>query len=89
MARFPRSPLTGRRVARKHAIGGTEQRGQTNVDEIDASNAEHHVAVGHHTFVEQTIQEIENRRLGWFEDLVCHGRCFLFAVGASRHQISP
>lgn len=89
MSRFPRSALQGQRIGRKDAIGRAEQGGQTEVDEIDAGYAEHHVAVSHHAFVEQTIQQIENRRFGWFEHPVCYEIGSPFAIVASRHQISP
>ena len=55
-------------IARQHAIGGTEQRREAEVDEIDARDAEGDIAVGDDTSVEQFVHEIEHGRLGCFED---------------------
>src|SRR5262245_11093543 len=52
---------------RKHAIGGAQDRRQAQIHEVDARNAERDVAVGHHSLVQQRIDQIEHGRLAGLE----------------------
>jgi len=60
-------PATARR---EHPVGGAQQRGQAEVDEIDAGHAERHVARRHHAFVEDVIEQIDHARIRSVEHLI-------------------
>ena len=61
--------LTRPSLCGKEAIGGTKDRGETQIDEIDARDAHRDVAVQHHALVEQSIEQIEHRRVFRRENL--------------------
>src|SRR5262249_45977900 len=78
---LPRSattPLRSVGTARQDAIGGAQERREPQVDQIDARDAERHVAVGHHALVEELVEDVEDGRLGrqnpigGGERLACH-----------------
>ena len=54
-------------IERQDAIGGAEHRRETQVDQIDAGDAERDVAVGHHAAVQQRVDQIDERRFGRLE----------------------
>ena len=51
------------RIALEHAIGGAQERRQAQVDEIDIRQREDDVGVQHDAFVEQAVDDVEERRL--------------------------
>ena len=59
----------------KDAIGGAQYRREPQVNEIDAGDAERHVARHHHTCVQKAVQHVENCRLGPFEHLIGKRTC--------------
>src|SRR5262249_29655843 len=66
------SGLTSRARAsrREHAaklVDGADERGEADVDEIDAGEAEHHFGVDHDTLREDVVDEVEQRRVGIVE----------------------
>jgi hypothetical protein len=83
-----RPPTGSRRIPGQHPIGGAQQGGQADVNQIDAGHPERQIAVGHHTFVEQAIQEVEQRGFGRFEQAVGLGRFYRDHL-ASCHDVSP
>ena len=50
-----------------HAIDGAQQSGQPEIDEIDARDAQHDIAVQHDAFVQQLVEQIEERRVARVE----------------------
>jgi hypothetical protein len=67
MTRFP-APL------RRHdPVGGAEDRRQPEINEIDPGDAERDVAVEHHPFIQETVEQVEHRVFGRVEHLV-HNR---------------
>src|SRR5258705_2983329 len=52
----------GRDRRRQDPIDGAQQCGEPQVDEIDPGDAEDKIAVGDDTFVQQIIEDIEQRR---------------------------
>src|SRR5829696_8835081 len=56
------------RRIRQDAVGGTEQRGQSDVDEIDVGQRENQVGIEHDTAVQQVVEDVEQRRIGLIDD---------------------
>jgi hypothetical protein len=69
--------------ARKYAVCGAEKGRQTQIDQIDASQADRHIAGGDDTLTEQLVEHIEDGRLVGLEDQIGNGFC-AFGHVASR-----
>jgi hypothetical protein len=62
---------------REHPIDRAEKSRQSQVDEIDASDAQHDVAADHDAFIQEPIEHVEKRRVfGSVEDEIDLGGCF-------------
>src|SRR5262245_39974376 len=69
------------------AIGRTQQRAKAQIDQVDAGDAEHQIAVREHPLVQQVVQEIEDRRLRCLQD-PRRGEWTIRTYGLARHHHS-
>jgi hypothetical protein len=58
------------RRRRQQTIGGAKDRRQAEIDQVDAGDTEGHVSGSHDAFVQQPIDQIEERRSRCLENLI-------------------
>src|SRR2546421_126483 len=46
-----------------HAVGGAQDRGEAEIDEVDVGERKNHVGIEHDSFVQQVVEHVEQRRL--------------------------
>src|SRR5689334_3854546 len=61
-------------LARQHAIRSGEQQRQPGINELDLRQAKGHISSEHHAFVQQVVDDVEQRGVLGTEDLLCFGR---------------
>jgi hypothetical protein len=61
-------------VDRHHAIGGAQKRGEAEIDQVDAGDAERDIAGRHDAFVQYVIEEVEQAPFRLVEDAIGKGR---------------
>src|ERR1041385_5483406 len=74
------------RGARQHAIGGAQERGQPEIDQIDAGHTQRDIAGRHDTLVEQLVDQVEDGRLRSLEHIFGDGRIALGPSASTSSQ---
>ena len=65
---------TDTQLKAKDAIGRAQDRREAQIDQFDTREAQRDVAVHHHAFGQQVVEQIQYRRVTGLQDLVGHRR---------------